>query len=158
MSRTRPPGRTDAQSRVIAATPQAIYRAFTDAAAWPQWLPPGGVTGRVDLFEPRPGGRYRMVLTFHGADARPGKTSENTDIVEGRFAELVPDRRVVHLVTFRSDDPAFAGEMRMTWALMPADGGTEVSFIAENVPPGISKQDHDTGMRSTLENLARFVE
>jgi hypothetical protein len=26
------------------------------------------------------------------------------------------------------------------------------------VPSGISKQDHDAGMRSSLENLARFVE
>ncbi len=48
--------RTDMASRVIAASPQVIYRAFIDADAWPQWLPPSGMTGRVDVFEPRPAG------------------------------------------------------------------------------------------------------
>jgi hypothetical protein len=67
------------------------------------------------------------------------------------------NRDVISL-SFQSDDPAFAGEMRMTWSLSPAVGGTEVWIIAENVPPGISKESHDVGLRSTLENLARFVE
>lgn len=38
------------------------------------------------------------------------------------------------------------------------EGGAEVSIIAENVSSGISKVDHGVGLRSTLENLARFVE
>jgi hypothetical protein len=42
-------------------------------------------------------------------------------------------------------------------SLQPA-GGTEVRIVAEDVPPGVSKQDHATGMLSTLDNLARFVE
>ncbi|MFX7816355.1 hypothetical protein ABTK28_20610 [Acinetobacter baumannii] len=48
--------------------------------------------------------------------------------------------------------------MQMTWSLSPVAGGTDVSIIAENVPIGLSKADHDVGLRSTLENLARFVE
>jgi len=99
-----------------------------------------------------------MALTYRGDHPNAGKTSDDTDVVEGRFAELVPNRRVVQIVTFQSDDPAFAGEMRMTWSLSPVAGGTDVSIIAENVPIGISKADHDVGLRSTLENLARFVE
>ncbi len=100
-----------------------------------------------------------MALTYRDADyPNAGKTSDDTDIVEGRFAELIPNERVVQLVTFQSDDPAFAGEMRMTWSLTPASGGTKVSIIAENVPTGISKEDHDVGLSSTLKNLARFVE
>ena len=46
----------------------------------------------------------------------------------------------------------------MTWSLSPTAGGTKVSIIAENVPTGISKEDHDVGLRSTLENLGKFVE
>jgi uncharacterized protein YndB with AHSA1/START domain len=116
------------------------------------------MTGHIYEFDARPGGIYRMALTYRGDHPNAGKTSEDTDVVEGRFAELVPNERVVQLVTFQSDDPAFAGEMRMTWSLSPAVGGTEVWIIAENVPPGISKESHDVGLRSTLENLARFVE
>ena len=31
-------------------------------------------------------------------------------------------------------------------------------MTAENVPPGISAEDHSAGVRSSLENLAAFVE
>jgi hypothetical protein len=72
--------------------------------------------------------------------------------------ELIPNERIVQLVIFESDDPAFAGEMRMTWCLSPAAVGTEVSITCENVPEGIRKEDHDAGLRSALENLAKFVE
>ena len=151
-------GRTDSATRFIAAPADVIYRAFVDPTAWPQWLPPEGMTGQVYEFDARPGGKYRMVLTYDGDHANAGKTSDDTDIVEGRFAELVPNERVVQLVTFESDDPRIAGEMRMTWSLASAAGGTVVSIIAEDVPTGISKEDHDVGLRSTLENLARYVE
>ncbi len=86
-----------------------------------------------------------------------GKASGDTDIVEGRFVELVPNERVVQIVTFESDDPAFSGEMKMTWSLRSVAGGTEVSMICENVPEGISAEDHAAGLSSTLDNLAGFV-
>lgn len=151
-------GRTDSATRFIAASADVIYRAFVDPAAWPQWLPPDGMTGEIYEFDARVGGVYRMALTYRGDHPNAGKTFDDTDVVEGRFAELVPNDRVVQIVTFQSDDPAFAGEMRMTWSLSPAAGGTDVSIVAENVPSGISKADHDVGLRSALENLARFVE
>ena len=151
-------GRTDSATRFIAASADVIYRAFVDPKTWPQWLPPDGMTGQIYEFDARPGGTYKMALTYRGDHPSAGKTSDDTDVVEGRFAELIPNHRVVQIVTFQSDDPAFAGEMRMTWSLSPAAGGTDVSIIAENVPIGISKADHDVGLRSTLENLARFVE
>lgn len=151
-------GRTDSATRFIAASADVIYRAFVDPAAWPQWLPPNGMMGEIYEFDARAGGVYRMALTYAGDHPNAGKTFDDTDVVEGRFTELVPNDRVVQIVTFQSDDPAFAGEMRMTWSLSPAAGGTDVSIVAENVPSGISKADHDVGLRSTLENLARFVE
>jgi uncharacterized protein YndB with AHSA1/START domain len=152
------PERVDSATRFIAAPAHAIYRAFVDPDAWPQWLPPEGMSGEILEFDARPGGRYRMALRYRGAHSTAGKMSADTDIVEGQFAELVRSQRVVQLVTFESDDPAFAGRMRMIWSLAPAEGGTEVSIAAEGVPPGISQADHDVGLRSTLENLARFVE
>jgi hypothetical protein len=48
--------------------------------------------------------------------------------------------------------------MTMTWSLGAVPGGTEVTILCENVPEGISKQDHDAALKSTLENLAAFVE
>lgn len=99
-----------------------------------------------------------MALTYEGAEHTPGKSSEHADVVEGRFVELVPNVRVVQLIDFESDDPEFAGTMKMTWSLARVPTGTEVSISCENVPDGISKEDHAVGLASSLENLAAFVE
>ncbi|WP_082145228.1 SRPBCC family protein [Microvirga massiliensis] len=141
------------------ASPQTIYRAFLDPEALVSWLPPEGMKGHIDVFDPREGGTYRMSLTHEGSDhSTPGKTSEHSDVVRGRFVELVPDERIVQLVEFDSDDPAFAGAMTMTWTLAAVPGGTNVTILCENVPEGIRQEDHDAGLRSTLENLAAFIE
>jgi len=147
--------RIDTASLIIAAPPEAIYRAFIDRDALLAWLPPDGMTGEILEFEPRTGGPFRMAL--HYAMPGHGKTTDDTDVVDAEFAELVPGRRVVQLVRFKSDDPAFAGTMRMVWDLESAEGGTRVIFLAEDVPPGISQEDHHAGLRSSLQNLAKYV-
>ncbi len=148
--------RIDTASRIVSASAEAIYAALVDRDALLAWLPPEGMTGEILEFDPRPGGAFRLAL--HYSAPGHGKTTDDTDLVESEFVELVPGHRVVQLVRFRSDDPAFAGTMRMVWDLEPAAGGTRVIILAEDVPPGISKEDHDTGLRSSLENLARYVE
>jgi uncharacterized protein YndB with AHSA1/START domain len=151
--------RTDTASRIIAAPPQRIYRAFLDPDALVKWLPPEGMTGRVYEFEPHEAGVFRMALTYQGDHPSVrGKTSKDMDLFDAHFLELIPDARIVMIVKFQSDDPAFAGEMRMIWDLSPATGGTLVAITCENVPEGILQEDHDAGLRSTLENLATFVE
>jgi uncharacterized protein YndB with AHSA1/START domain len=151
--------RIDSASRVILASPHIIYQAYMDPEALVSWLPPDGMQGRIDSFEPREGGTYRMALTYEQPDhSAPGKTSEHSDIVGGRFLELVADERIVQLVEFESADPAFAGTMKMTWTLTAVPGGTEVAILCENVPEGIRQEDHAAGLKSTLANLAAFVE
>jgi uncharacterized protein YndB with AHSA1/START domain len=151
-------GRTDTARRIIHATPEAIYDAFIDPEAQARWLPPSGMTGKFDAFDPRPGGRYRLTLTYSGAHAGAGKSSADADRVAGRFVELIPGERIVQTADFESDDPAFAGTMTMIWSLRPVSGGTEVTIEAFDVPPGISAEDHAQGMASTLANLAAFLE
>jgi uncharacterized protein YndB with AHSA1/START domain len=151
--------RTDIASRVIRASRQVIYRAFVDPHALVSWLPPNGMTGKIHHFDLRAGGSYRMVLTYRRTGhAVRGKSSEDSDVVEGRYLEIVPNQRIVQEIAFESDDPAFAGRMRMTWQLNAVQGGTEVTIRCENVPSGIAKEDHDAGLRSTLANLAAFTE
>ncbi|MDK1376924.1 MULTISPECIES: SRPBCC family protein [unclassified Sinorhizobium] len=152
-------GRTDTASRAVRAPVQTIYRALLDPAAVAVWLPPDGMRGKIERFEAREGGVYRMALIYEEPSlSTRGKTSASTDIVEGRFVQLVPDERVVQRVEFESDDPAFAGMMTITWTLATIPDGTLVTVTCESVPSGISKQDHDKGLRSTLANLAAFTE
>ena len=71
---------------------------------------------------------------------------------------MVPDERIVQLVEFESEYPALEGAMTITWTLADVPGGTEVAIVCRNVPEGIRQDDHDAGLRSTLENLAAFTE
>jgi len=151
-------GRTDSASRIIGATPEAIYDAFVDPEAQMRWLPPEGMTGKFDRFEPWSGGHYRLTLTFSGEHATAGKSSADADTVEGRLVELIPGKRIVQTADFESDDPAYAGTMTMTWSLRAVPDGTEVTITASDVPSGISAEDHAQGLASTLANLADFLE
>lgn len=111
---THSTARRDAASRFIRASPSAIYDAFVTREAVAKWLPPQGATMEVEVFEPRVGGRFQMTLTFAAA---PGKSTTSTDVVVGRFVDLVPQERIVQAFEFASSDPAFAGTMTMRWVL-----------------------------------------
>ena len=152
-------GRTDMATRLIDAPAERLYRAFLDREALEIWLPPQGMSGEVMVLEPRVGGSFRMALRYDDpAAAGQGKTTADTDVVETEYTELDPGERVVHRVRFESADPAFAGDMIMTWRLDPQPGGTKVTFLAENVPEGIGQADHEQGLQSSLDNLAAYVE
>ncbi|WP_437999836.1 SRPBCC domain-containing protein [Sorangium sp. So ce185] len=151
-------GRTDTASLVVAARPDAVYRAFADPDALITWLPPEGMTGRVLDYDFREGGRYRIELTYEeAAPSGGGKTTGRTDVSAGRFLSLEPGKRIVQSVEFESSDVSFAGEMVMTWSFESLPAGTRITITAENVPPGISQADHDAGLRSSLENFARYL-
>jgi uncharacterized protein YndB with AHSA1/START domain len=151
--------RTDTASRVIASPPDRVYAALIDPQALTAWLPPDGMSGRFERFDARPGGSYRLVLTYPDASSTArGKATADSDIVEARFVDVVPGVRVVQAVEFVSDDPANAGTMTMTWELTAVDDGTRVDIRADDVPAGISAEDHAAGLASSLANLATYLE
>lgn len=149
--------RIDTAERLVPAGPERAFAALVDPQALAEWLPPDGMTGRVEHFDLRPGGSYRMVLTYTDAADAPGKSSAADDVVEARFREVVPGVRVVQEIDFVSDDPAYAAPMVMTWQVDPAEGGSLVTIRAEQVPEPISPEDHHAGLTASLANLARYL-
>jgi len=150
--------RTDRGTRVIAAPSARVWAALVDPEALLAWLPPGEMTGRFERFDARPGGSYRMVLTYADASGAPGKATADSDVVEARFIDIVPGERVVQAVDFVSDDPAYSGTMTMSWQITPVEAGTRVDIVAEDVPDGVTAADHAAGLASSLANLAAYVE
>src|SRR6201987_829186 len=134
--------RTDPAARGMAAPPGRVWAALLDPGALLAWLPPGGMTGRFERFDARPGGSYRMVLAYPDASGAPGKTTADSDVVEARFVDIVPGERVIQAVDFVSDDPAYAGTMTMTWEVTAVEAGTRFYIVAEYVPDGSSAEDH----------------
>ena len=149
--------RTDIATRWVDAAPARVHAALVDPEAVLEWRPPTGMHAEFERFDPRPGGSYRMVLTYENTDGAPGKSTEDSDIVEARFLEIVPGDRVVQAVDFVSEDPAMSGTMTMTWTVTAHDGGTEVEFRADGVPEGITAEDHAAGLASSLEHLAAHL-
>jgi uncharacterized protein YndB with AHSA1/START domain len=155
LERQRGERRTDRASRDVSAPPATIFDAFANATKLIEWLPPNTMKGRALEYDFRVGGQYRIELRY--TEGERGKTTEHADVSSGRFIAIEPNQRIVQTVVFDSKDPAFAGEMRMTWTFEPSKKGTKVTVTAENVPRGITEADHAEGLRASLENLARFV-
>lgn len=152
-------GAVSRASRVIRARPGDVYAAFVDPAALVEWLPPAEMTGEIHAFDARVGGGYRMSLYYPPDETvHHGKTAEREDRVDVRFVELSPPRRLVEAVRFVSDDAAFHGEMTMTATFREVPGGTEVTLLFTNLPPGLRPEDNDAGAELSLEQLARRFE
>ncbi|KON81310.1 SRPBCC family protein [Azoarcus sp. PA01] len=134
--------------RVLRANPEKIYRAFLDAEALAQWLPPNGFTCKVDHLDARVGGTFRMAFRNFGTG--------NSQSFGGSYLELVPNERIRH--TDRFDDPNLRGEMVMTLTLRAVACGTEVEIVQEGIPEAIPPEFCYLGWQESLEHLARLVE
>jgi uncharacterized protein YndB with AHSA1/START domain len=141
----------------VAATPDQVYAAFTDADALAAWLPPGDMRGALSDVDLRAGGGFTMTLTYAETPDGGGKTTHDTDVSRVVLDELVEGARVVWGVVFDSDVPANAGRMTMTWTLVPHDGGTRVAVDATDVPAGIDAEAHQQGLDASLANLAAYL-
>jgi len=144
-------------SQHVNAPPEDVYRALLDARAIATWRVPQGMTSHVHTFDPREGGLFRISLSYD-APTGTGKTTAHADTYHGHFVKLVPNEQVVEAIEFETADPEMRGEMTITFTLTELEGGTEVLGLHENLPPGVSPADNETGWRMALEKLARLVE
>ncbi|GLV60870.1 hypothetical protein KDH_76890 [Dictyobacter sp. S3.2.2.5] len=146
-------------TKYIKASQDVLYRAFTDPAALTTWQVPGDMTGEVHSFDGRVGGGFQMSLYYpESEESARGKTAGREDRYTARFVELTPPSRIAEAITFDTSDPALAGEMIMEVTLEPADGGTSVTIVFRDIPPGIRPEDNELGTQLSLEKLARYVE
>jgi uncharacterized protein YndB with AHSA1/START domain len=150
--------RTDRATRRIRAGANRLWQAWIDPAELVRWLPPGGMTGQVLALDPQPDGAFHIRLYYPADAAGHGKTAEGVDDVEGRFVHLDPPRAFRLDVTFRSDDPRFAGVMQMDWCFEAGAEDTLVTVICREVPPGIGAADHAEGLAASLAKLATHTE
>lgn len=150
--------RTDRGSIHINASIPVVYDAFRSGEAMECWLPPNGMTGEMLAFDFKEGGLYRLRLTYDELAHPKGKTTNDADEVEVTFVRLVENESIEQEVVFESDRPEFSGIMKITWNFQGNGSGTKVSVQFDNVPVGISKEDHKAGIAASLNNLARYVE
>lgn len=134
--------------RVLRASPEKVYRAFTEPDAYCKWVPPHGFTGRIESMDVRVGGGYRMSFTNFGT----GKSHS----FGGTYVELTPHERIRYTDAF--DDPNLPGEMQVTITFRPVACGTELEIVQEGVPAAIPVEFCYLGWQESLGQLAQLVE
>lgn len=148
---------TTQNSKVIHATREKVYNAFTDKTALEFWLAPNNMIGKIHDFDLKVGGGYTMSL-FYRDNETAGKTSGNEDRFYAKFVELKPYEKIVQLINFKSDKKDLADEMRMEVFLeVMEDNSTKVTITFKNIPAGIDPKDNETGTEQSLEKLARYM-
>lgn len=134
--------------RVLATTPEKLYRAFLEGDAIAKWLPPDGFACTVHHLEAKVGGAHKM--SFRNF------TTGNSHSFGGKYLELVPNERLSY--TDKFDDPSMPGEMRTTITLKKVSVGTELNVVQEGVPDVIPLEGCYLGWQQSLANLAKLVE
>jgi len=149
---------TTTNSKIIRATKQKIYNAFTDKNALEFWLAPNIMIGKIHDFDLKVGGGYTMSL-FYIDNETVGKTSGNEDRFTATFIELKPYDKIVQTINFQSDRNEFADEMTMEVFLETVENNsTKVTIVFKNIPTGIDPKDNETGTEQSLEKLSRFLD
>ena len=149
---------TTQNSRLIKASPDILYRAFTDPAALEAWLAPEEMAGKVHSFDLRVGGSYTMSLYYPTGDgSSKGKTRANEDRYTARFITLQPNKKIVEGVRFESSGPGFVGEMIMEVRFEPEGAATRVTIVFSNLPTGVKPADNERGTEESLAKLEKYV-
>jgi len=134
--------------RVLATTPEKVYRAFIEPDAMAKWLPPNGFTATVHQLDARVGGTHRM--SFRNF------TTGHSHSFGGTYLELSPGNRLRY--TDKFEDPQLPGEMQVTVTLTKVSVGTEISIVQEGLPDAIPVEACYLGWQESLRNLAKLVE
>jgi uncharacterized protein YndB with AHSA1/START domain len=142
------PGNSVSLHRVLKASPEKVYRAFTNATAMTAWLPPYGFLCTVHELDPKVGGKYRM--SFHNF------TTGNSHSFGGKYIEMKPNEFLKY--TDKFDDPNLPGEMITTVWLRKVSVGTELQVQQDGIPEVIPAEACYLGWQESLEKLAKLVE
>jgi uncharacterized protein YndB with AHSA1/START domain len=122
---------------VIHATPQTVFRYFTDSERWARWW------GKSSTIDATAGGRVYI------------RHPDGTEAA-GEVLELEPPRRIVFSYGFLSGKPIPAGSSRVAIELSPERAGTMLRLTHE-LPDESARDEHVQGWRFQLSLFANVV-
>jgi len=134
--------------RLLATSPEKVYRAFLEPDAVAQWIPPNGFTCTVHHLDAKVGGTHKV--SFRNF------TAGHSHSFGGTYVELVPGERIRY--TDKFDDANLPGEMSVTITLKKVVVGTEMNIVQEGVPDVIPVEACYLGWQESLRKLAKLVE
>jgi uncharacterized protein YndB with AHSA1/START domain len=124
----------------IQAPPAVVFGFLTNSEKLLRWM------GTSADIQPVPGGRFRM-------------SPNGREIVEGRFLEVVPHRRIVFTWGFVGADAQIpAGSTTVEITLTAKRGGTWLRLRHRGLPSGEPRTGHGAGWIHYLERLRTVAE
>ncbi|MGZ3883725.1 MAG: SRPBCC family protein [Bacteroidia bacterium] len=134
--------------RVLTASPEKVFRAFSDTSAFISWLPPYGFVCKAQQMDFKEGGAYKMTFTNF--------STGSVQSFGGTYLEIKPNEFLKYIDKF--DDPALPGEMITTVSLKKVSCGTDLKITQENIPAAIPAEMCYLGWQESLEKLKKLVE
>lgn len=134
--------------RVLNATPERLFRAFTDPDAQVKWLPPNGFVAKSYHSDVRVGGSYRMSFKNFST----GKEM----FFGGKYVEIVQDEKLIYTDEF--EDPGMPGQMTTTVILKEVSCGTDLRISQVGIPEMIPAEACYLGWQESLILLGKLVE
>ncbi|MBA5793465.1 SRPBCC family protein [Flavobacterium sp. xlx-214] len=134
--------------RILTASPEKVFKAFSNADAIASWLPPYGFTAKVYQMDFKVGGTYKMSFTNF--------STGNSHSFGGEYLEIIQDMLLKY--TDRFDDPNLPGEMITTITFKKVLSGTEITATQEGIPDSIPTEMCYLGWQESLDKLKKLVE
>ena len=134
--------------RVITASPEKIFRAFSDSIAHSNWLPPYGFVCEVHQMDFKAGGKFKMsFINF---------STGNAHSFGGEYLEIKPNEFIKYSDKF--DDPNLPGEIITSVWLNKVSCGTELKIVQTGIPDAIPTEMCYLGWQESLDKLKKLVE
>jgi uncharacterized protein YndB with AHSA1/START domain len=100
-------------TRLLDAPPEQVFRACTEAEHLARWWGPNGFTNTIEEFDPRPGGRWRIVM--HGPDGTDYPNLWEFDTLEAPSRIAMRHLETVHAFELTVHLENDGGRTRLTW-------------------------------------------
>ena len=132
--------------RTFAASPEKVWRAWTDPKALKLWFKPDAFSVLAAEADARVGGRFRVLM----------KDPEGREYdVGGVYRDVVPGRRLVMTWSWK-DQPG--EESLLTVTLRPSRSGTELELRHEGyLDREAPVKTHEEGWNGALDQLAALL-
>ncbi len=131
--------------RRINATPEKVFKAWTDPEKIKQWMGPGEIKTIRAENDVRTGGRYRIVMLTPGGEEHD---------VSGVYREVIANEKLVYTWAWKSTPER---ESIVTVTFKPDDGGTLLTLSHEQFVDEAARDSHQGGWNGAMEKLEKYL-